>query len=540
MAGREGGYQVVLTADRTLMSEYGGGIFMGFSACVPKGLVPDFVYFNFFCPGVRAGPNGEAEVAPCGLRRIEAALIEYGFDEEDVIVAHPDHLHKAIGPRTKALGINETDPLGIGPATSTFTELFGGEAYMAIKFREILFHPLVRKHKPKIIVGGPGAWQLEIFEDVRRRYGIDCVVVGEAEELVGPLFEKAVKGEDLPEVVHGTVTPPEKVPNIRGPTVCGIVEIARGCGRGCDFCEPTLAKLRSFPIEKIVQDVRVNLRAGRQPILHAEDVLRYGAKGLVPEKEKVVKLFKAVRALPGVRFVGISHFALSSVAAAPDVVEELTPIMGATEDYWASGQTGIETGSPRMIAKHMRGKVKPFKPEEWPDVVVRAFEILRENYWVPCGTLIIGLPGETEEDVALTIDLVERLRPFKSLIVPLFFVSMGALRRKGHRSMALEDLSVRRSELLLKAWEHNLLWAPTLMREYFRITMTNRLAAAGMTFVLNYGVRAALNAIKKCANEYDFDLLALRRDLLEGRTSITPRSLKPFKWLLKAVKAVKG
>ncbi|RLI36954.1 radical SAM protein, partial [Candidatus Bathyarchaeota archaeon] len=477
---RRRGYKIVLTADRTLMSEYGGGIFMGFSACVPKGLVPDYVYFNFFCPSVGVGPNGEAEVAPCGLRRVEAALLEYGFSEDEVIVAHPDYLDRVIGPETRVLGVNETDPLGIGPATTTFTELFGGEAYMAIKFREIVFHPAVREHGVKIIVGGPGAWQLEVHEEVRRQYDIDCVVVGEAEEIAGPLFEKAVRGEKLPEVVHGTVTPPEKVPNIRRPTVCGIVEIARGCGRGCRFCEPTLAKLRSFPMEKIVKDVEVNVRAGRQPILHAEDVLRYGAKSFMPEKEKVLRLFKAVRAVPGVEHVGMSHFALSSVAAAPDLVEELTPIMGASEKFWASGQTGIETGSPRMIDLHMRGKVKPFRPEEWPEVVVRAFEVMRENYWVPCATLIIGLPGETEKDVELTIDLVERLRPFKSLIVPLFFVAMGALRRKGHRSMELRDLTIRRSELLLKAWKHNLLWAPTLMREYFRMTARNRLAVAGM------------------------------------------------------------
>ena len=539
MAGRSGGYKIVLTADRTLMSEYGGGIFIGFSACVPKGLVPDTIYFNVFCPSVGTGPNGEAEVAPCGLRRVEAALIEYGFDEDDIVVAHPDHLDRVVGPNTRVLGVNETDPLGMGPATTTFTEIFGGEAYMAIKFREILFNPKVRKYGPKIIVGGPGAWQLE-DEVVRHQYDIDCVVVGEAEEVIGPLVEKAINGEDLPEIVYGTVVPPEKVPNIRRPTVCGIVEIARGCGRGCDFCEPTLAKLRSFPIDKILRDVEVNIRAGRQPILHAEDVLRYGAKGLVPEKEKVLKLFRAVRGVPGVRRVGISHFALSSVAAAPDLIEEISPIMGVSEKFWGSGQTGIETGSPRMIEKHMRGKVKPFKPEEWPDVVVRAFEILRENNWVPCATLIIGLPGETEKDVDATIDLVERLRPFKSLIVPLFFVAMGMLRRAGYRSMTLEDLNAKRAELFLKAWKHNLLWTPTLMREYFRMTHRNKLLSATMAAVLSYGTKVALEAVRKCELLYDYDLVAMRRDVIEGKISLTPKYLRPVKWVMKAIQTVRG
>lgn len=34
---RRTGHKIVLTADGTLMSEYGGNIFLGFSACVPRG-----------------------------------------------------------------------------------------------------------------------------------------------------------------------------------------------------------------------------------------------------------------------------------------------------------------------------------------------------------------------------------------------------------------------------------------------------------------------------------------------------------------------
>jgi len=39
------------------------------------------------------------------------------------------------------LSITENDTLGIGPTISTFTSIFGGEAYMAIKFRELLNNP---------------------------------------------------------------------------------------------------------------------------------------------------------------------------------------------------------------------------------------------------------------------------------------------------------------------------------------------------------------------------------------------------------------
>jgi radical SAM superfamily enzyme YgiQ (UPF0313 family) len=212
------GYKIVLTADRTLMSEYNGGIFLGFSACVPRGLIPDRLYFSLFCPSVEVNEDWSAKYAPCGTRKVEAALLNNGFKRENVIVAHPEHLEKVVGPNTKVIGITENDPLGMGPATSTFTQLFGGEAYMAVKFRELLDHPVIQKYKPKIVVGGPGAWQLG-DKEIRNRLGIDCVVIGEGEKVVGSIFEKALNGEPLPEVVYGEVVPENDIPLIREPTI---------------------------------------------------------------------------------------------------------------------------------------------------------------------------------------------------------------------------------------------------------------------------------------------------------------------------------
>lgn len=124
------GYKIVLTADRTLMSEYNGGIFLGFSACVPRGLIPDRLYFSLFCPSVEVNEDWSAKYVPCGTRKIEAALLNNGFKREDVIVAHPEHLEKVVGSNTKVVGITENDPLVMGPATTPFTQQFGGEAYV--------------------------------------------------------------------------------------------------------------------------------------------------------------------------------------------------------------------------------------------------------------------------------------------------------------------------------------------------------------------------------------------------------------------------
>jgi len=524
------GRLIVLTADRTLMSEYGGAIFLGFSACVPKGLVPDSVYFRIFCPSVEANKDGSAVVAPNGTRKIEAALLEYGFRREDIIVAHPEHLEKAIGPETKILGITENDPLGIGPATTTFTEIFGGEAYMSIKFREILNHPLVKRYKPKIIVGGPGAWQLE-DERIREELGIDTVVIGEGEKVVGPLFEKAIRGEELPGVVYGEVVEENEIPVIKGATVDGIVEIARGCGRGCKFCVPTLQMFRCLSIDHILKEVEVNLRAGRQPILHAEDVLRYRARGIEINKQAVIELFKSVKNYPGVKEVGISHFALASVVSAPDLIEEISNILNLDARHWLSGQTGIETGSPRMIEKHMRGKCKPYSPKDWPDVVVRAFEILSENNWVPCATLILGLPGEEISDVELTISLIEKLRPFKSFIVPLFFVAMGRL-KETTRSFTLDDLTPVHTELLFKCWRHNFAWLDELFRDWSRMSIRSEIIRMGLKMIISYGVKQTLRFMEICEKEYGYDLKAMIRDYRSGNLKIKQplpvRILKPL------------
>lgn len=529
------GYKIVLTADRTLMSEYHGGLFFGFSACVPKGLIPDWVYFSLLSPSVEVNEDGSAMYAPCGIRKIEAALLDYGFYREDIVVAHPEHLDKLVGPETRVVGLSEIDPLGIGPATSSFTQLLGEEAYMAIKFKELLRHPAIRRFKPKIVVGGPGAWQLE-DEEVRREMGIDCVIVGEGEKTAGPIFEKAVKGEELPRVVQGEVVPEEEIPVIKSPTICGVIEIARGCGRGCKFCVPTLQRYRCLPLKHILREVEVNVRAGKQwPLLHAEDVLRYKAKGIEINKEAVRNLFRTVCDYPGVKGASISHFSLSSVAAAPDVVEEISNILRLKERAaWLGGQTGLETGSPKLMKMHMAGKCKPFKPEEWPEVVVNAFDTLSRNNWIPAATLVLGLPEETNMDLDLTIDLVERLRSFKSVIVPLFLVSMGALRGRTE-SFTMEDITLKHSELYVKCWEHNLLWASSLLDEYCHISISNRVARHGLKILFSHALKQLEGVTRRCRDEYGYDLPAMIRDIKSGRTKAAPLRIRLLYKLLKRV-----
>lgn len=456
------GYKVVLTADKTLTSSYNGSMFIGFAACFPR-VLPKWLYTRLFCPP-QPRWKGTLERAPCGLRKIEAALVAAGVPESDIAIAHPDRLASVIDSDTKVIGITSSDPLGLGPASSTFSSLLGRETYTAYFFRKLITDPAIRRARAPVIVGGPGAWQLSDPE-VRARLGITCLVEGEGELVAPQLFLDAIQGRPLPSYVAGGPVPIDKIPPIRGPTINGTVEISRGCGRGCEFCNPNMRLVRHMPLDRILQEVKTNLTSSTKITLHAEDVLRYKAKGMKPDRGEVVRLFEEVLKLTD--NLTMSHIALSSALAEPKLIEDLSAITGAAEGKrHLYAQTGIETGSVSLVNMHMKGKAKPFEAEKWPEVVKEAMKLLADNNWIPCGTLVLGMPGETAADVEKTTELVRDLRDYKSLIVPLFFVPLGEMREDAF--FRSEDMLPEHWILLSECIEHDFKWVYLLMDEMFK------------------------------------------------------------------------
>ncbi|NOR77019.1 MAG: hypothetical protein GQ523_00995 [Methanophagales archaeon] len=112
---------IVLTADETMMSKYHWGIFVGFSTCMPRGIIPDWFYFSVWSP---PGPTkrNRAVYADAGLRIMEACLVNV-FGEAEVAVVHPRDLEAVVGERTEIIGIGGHDFLGINPPTSEFVEM---------------------------------------------------------------------------------------------------------------------------------------------------------------------------------------------------------------------------------------------------------------------------------------------------------------------------------------------------------------------------------------------------------------------------------
>ena len=91
----------MLTCERTMASTYHGNTFFGFSACLPRRIIPDWLYYPILCPSGPVDKEKRLKFSSYGLRKVEAALLASGFSTDEVIVAHPDHLRVVIGPDTK-------------------------------------------------------------------------------------------------------------------------------------------------------------------------------------------------------------------------------------------------------------------------------------------------------------------------------------------------------------------------------------------------------------------------------------------------------
>jgi len=469
--------KVVLTADSTVMSSYGNKLFYGFLSTAPKRafkiLSADRI-MRAILKKVPTDAEGRAKIAPQGLRRIESALVGSGMlTGEEVVVAPAEYLSMIVTGLTKVIGIAVIDPLGQGPSSSTFGGNYGvihEETINAAQFRNLMGSDVLRwarRNGAKVVVGGPGVWQLGAND--MGEFGIDVLIDGEADLLFPKVVKSIMDGElQTPAIIKTAfnhIPDAGQIYPLIGGTIGGLVEISRGCGRGCSFCMPTLRKIRHRPMEDIVADVKTNIRFGMNDIcLHAEDVLRYGTTKMIPDTEKVVSLFKAIVEIPNAGVLSVSHTALASIASSPQTVSRVSDLAGLDKHNWMGFQTGIETGSTRIMQNLMKMKPAPFKPSEWPHVVETAFAICAENHWVPAATLLVNLPGEAECDVLQTIDLIDNLYDYRSLMVPLLYVPLGGDTTKPMR--VLEDAKYYHFELYRSIWKHDMRWLREIAHDY--------------------------------------------------------------------------
>jgi radical SAM superfamily enzyme YgiQ (UPF0313 family) len=419
---------------------------------------------------VEVNEDGTARAVPNGLRVIEA-LLARRFGEENIAVCYPDQLDRFVGPETRAIGIHAHNPLGITFATDIYAGFYGRdcEPINAAEFRRLITHPAIAAHRAhlKLILGGPGAWQVE-HKGLTAQWGVDCLVDGEAEEVVEDLFERAVRGEALPARIECSSPRLESIPAPVNRSTFGVVEITRGCGRGCQFCSVALRSGKSIPLDHILANVRRQVAQGADTItLTTEDLFLYEqGKRFTTNVPALKRLFESVAAAPGVRHMMLTHGTMAPVVVNPAVVDELQlavdfsvnrhPDSTHPDKRYAMMFVGLETGSVRLFKQFMRGKSYPFRPEQWPDVVMKGMEIMNRANWFPMCTFILGLPGETPADTRESLDLLHSLKDAKWCVIPTLFVPLEDTRMEKQEGARLARLTDLQWEFFFTAWRYNI------------------------------------------------------------------------------------
>jgi len=180
--------------------------------------------------------DGQAVAVPNGLRVVESLLLQK-FAPEDIAVCYTDQLHLFVGPETRVVGVHAHNPLGIAFATDVYSHMYGKslDPINAAEFKRLITHPAILKQKDrlKIVVGGPGSWQIE-KKNLQDEWNIDCIVDGEAEEIVIPLFESAMRGEELPRKIEGKSPPMDLIPTTHNRSIFGAETPPDLCTHGED------------------------------------------------------------------------------------------------------------------------------------------------------------------------------------------------------------------------------------------------------------------------------------------------------------------
>ncbi len=509
--------RIVLTADQTLMSEYRHVPLLPFFSCAPAERVPEPI-FNFLAPYV-PNDNGIARYAPYGLRKIEAALLKH-YNRNEVVVAHPLYIDRFISDDTKIVAVNSMDPLGMGPVSMMFS--YGGRLtpYTKKRFYELMsrINSIRRKgYKFKVVVGGSGAWQFNYADNNELEYlGIDHVIIGETEHVIVDLF-KEIEENEMPRLMNIRSWPSiEEIPIIVGASTHGLIEVMRGCGRGCSFCEPNLRYGRFMPLDKIDEEIKVNVKMGQSSVwVHSEDIFLYKVESrstLAPNRDAIIELFDNIMNQPGVTHANPTHGTIAPAVYDPDMIAKLSEVLRAGPDNWIGIQPGLETGSIELARKIMPFKAKPLSVNEWPEIVIKGTEIFNKNYWFPAYTLIMGLPEETEDDIWDTVELIDRMEreiPNKIgrekthfTVTPLSFVPLGALKSKGFYDID-SMLTEARVNLIYKCWKHTIL---EIDRSLFKLTKLNPILKLTITTLGMSGSRAILWYIRRWAERRGFKI----------------------------------
>jgi ribosomal protein S12 methylthiotransferase len=177
------------------------------------------------------------------------------------------------------------------------------------------------------------------------------------------------------------------------------LKISEGCDRRCGFCAIPLIRgpHRSVPVEQLVAEAEGLARAGvRELMVVAQDTTYYGLD-LYGER-RLAELLRRLCRIEGIEWIRL-HYAYPAGFPA-DVIEAMRdepkickyidiPLQHISDSQLRSMKRGLGSTGTRELIARLRAKI--------PDVAIRT-------------TMLVGYPGETEEDFSELSDFVREAR----------------------------------------------------------------------------------------------------------------------------------
>ena len=218
------------------------------------------------------------------------------------------------------------------------------------------------------------------------------------------------------------------------------IKVQEGCNNYCSYCiiPYTRGKIRSRKEEQVVEEVTKLANLGfKEIILTGIHVLAYG-KDL--GNTNLIQLLKRVHEVEGIERIRMSS--IEPVAITKEFIDALRELPKVCHHFHLSLQSGSDRVLKRMNRKYTTAdylrSVEDLR-SLWPDVAITT-------------DIIVGFPGETDEEFEETVAFVEKVKLAQIHIFP-FSPREGTPAAKMKEQIAPEIKEKREKELATKEKE---------------------------------------------------------------------------------------